>query len=54
MGPHGSFRADGKYGQFVIVMKDVDAVVTIMSESHTERKILNAVFEELYPQLKGQ
>lgn len=53
MGPHGSFRADGKYGQFVIVMKDVDAVVTIMSESRTERNILNAVFDELYPQLRA-
>lgn len=50
-GPHGSFRADGKYGQMSILMRDKDAVVTIVAESREANKLLDAVFEHIYPQL---
>ena len=50
-GPEGSFRADGKYGQFVILMRDKNAVVTVTAESRDAGALLRAVFEEIYPQL---
>ena len=49
-GQHDSFRADGKYGQYTIVFPEKDAVVTITAESRKEPAILNAVYQELYPQ----
>ena len=48
-GPEGSFRADGKYGQFVILMRDKNAVVTVTAESRDAGALLRAVFEEIYP-----
>lgn len=50
-GDKGSFRADGKYGQFAIMMPDKDAVVTVTAECREEKKLLAAVFEHIYPQL---
>ena len=50
-GPEGSFRADGKYGQFVVLMRDKNAVVTVTAESRDAGALLRAVFEEIYPQL---
>ena len=50
-GDHGSFRADGKYGQFSILMRDKNAVVTIVAESREADKLLKAVFEHIYCQL---
>lgn len=50
-GAQGSYRADGKYGQFSIVMEDQDAVVTITAECRQANQLLDAVFEEIYPQL---
>ncbi len=50
-GDKGSFRADGKYGQFAIMMPDKDAVVTITAECREEPKLLDAVFTHIYSQL---
>lgn len=50
-GEHGSFRADGKYGQFSILMRDKNAVVTVVAESREADKLLAAVFEYIYCQL---
>lgn len=50
-GEHGSFRADGKYGQFSILMRDKNAVVTIVAESREADKLLAAVFQHIYCQL---
>lgn len=50
-GEHGSFRADGKYGQFSILMRDKNAVVTIVAESREADKLLTAVFQHIYCQL---
>lgn len=50
-GPHGSFRADGKYGQTSILLRDKNAVVTMIAESREAEKLLDAVFEHIYPQL---
>ncbi len=51
-GQHNSFRADGKYGQFSIVLPDKDAVVAIEShEEHNTQGILTHVWEDILPLL---
>lgn len=50
-GEKGSFRADGKYGQFTILLRDKNAVVTMVAESREADQLLHTVFEYLYPQL---
>lgn len=49
----GAFRADGKYGQYSIVLPDREAVVTVTA--HNERcanDILRAVWSEVLPELE--
>jgi CubicO group peptidase (beta-lactamase class C family) len=48
---HGAFRADGKDGQFVIVMPRQDAVVAIHSAEERHYPILYAVWDEILPRL---
>ncbi len=50
-GDKGSFRADGKYGQFTILLRDKNAVVTIVAECRPQHQLLQAVFDWIYPQL---
>ena len=48
----GSFRADGMYGQFGIVLPDRDAVVTVTSHNeHKTADILAAVFTDIVSKL---
>lgn len=51
--PDGAWRADGAYGQLIIVLPAQDAVVTITSrlEGRGAAEILRAVWEELLPLL---
>lgn len=51
--PQGSWRADGAYGQFLLVMPEQDAVIAISShlEGRSGSEILTAVWEELLPLL---
>ncbi len=50
-GEKGSFRADGKYGQYTILLRDKNAVVTVVAESRRADRLLQAVFDHIYPQL---
>ena len=50
-GPENSFRADGKYGQFSIVLRDKQAVVTLMAESREANRLQQAIFTDIWPQL---
>ena len=50
-GPHNTYRADGKYQQLSIIAPEKNAVITTVAECHNGSAILDAVFEELYPQL---
>ncbi len=50
-GPHGSFRADGKYCQFSIVIPEKDAVITVIAQCWDGKALSNAIWEEIYPQL---
>jgi CubicO group peptidase (beta-lactamase class C family) len=48
---HGAFRGDGIQGQYMIVIRDKDAVVAINSETKRMRAILYAVWDHILPQL---
>ncbi len=49
-----AFRADGAYGQYIIVMPDKDAVVAITAESPDMQSELNLVWEHLLPAMKEE
>lgn len=48
---YGAFRADGKYCQLSIIIRDKNAVVTTMAECRDGDGLRNAIFSEIYPQL---
>lgn len=48
----GAWRADGKYGQFAVVLPDQRAVVTITAHNEVAtHEILTAVWQEILPRL---
>jgi CubicO group peptidase (beta-lactamase class C family) len=49
---HNCFRADGAYGQYIIIMPDQDAVIAITSETADMQDELNLVWEYLLPAIK--
>lgn len=51
MGEHNSYRADGKYGQYCIVLEKEDAVIAINSHATHVRRILENLWVEIWPQL---
>jgi CubicO group peptidase (beta-lactamase class C family) len=51
---HGAYRADGKDGQFVVVLPRLDAVVAISSREENMRPILYAVWDRILPELQGR
>lgn len=48
-GPNNSYRADGKYGQYSIIMPEKNAIVAITSYNRGQDNILDYVWEHLYP-----
>lgn len=50
-GKHDSYRADGKYGQYSIVIEDKKAVIAINAHAEKVRRIMEAVWSEIWPQL---
>lgn len=50
-GEHGSYRADGKYGQYAIILPEKNAVIAINAFNRGEGDILQAVWDTIYPQL---
>lgn len=50
-GQCNSYRADGKYNQFSIVLPDLDAVVAIVAFCRGEGDILDCVWRHIVPQL---
>ncbi len=50
-GPHGSFRADGKYCQLSIILRDKNAVITTIAECRDAAGLERLIFEEVWPQL---
>lgn len=46
---HNAYRADGAYGQYIIVMPDQDAVIAITSRVQNMHRILKLIWEHLLP-----
>lgn len=46
---HGAYRADGAFGQYIIVMPEQDAVIVITSETPDMQDELNLVWKYLLP-----
>lgn len=51
LGEENSYRADGKYGQYSIILDDKETVITVTAWSQEGEKLRQVIFEELYPQL---
>jgi len=51
---HNAFRADGAFGQYIIVFPDQDAVIAINSESPDMQGELNLVWKYLLPAMQPQ
>lgn len=51
---HSAYRGDGKYGQYCVVMPDLDAVLAITSSLHDMQKVLDIVWETLLPGMRDQ
>ena len=51
---NNAFRADGAFGQYIIVMPEKDAVIAITSETPDMQSILNLVWEYLLPAMKDK
>jgi hypothetical protein len=49
---HNAYRADGAYGQFIIIMPDQDAVIAITSETPDMQNEINLVWKYLLPAMK--
>ena len=50
-GQHNSFRADGKYAKFAIVLRDIEAIAVINAHEPRQQLVLDTFWETLYPQL---
>ena len=48
---HNAFRADGAYGQYIIVMPDQDAVMAITADVSNMQTELNPVWDIILPVL---
>ena len=46
---HHAFRADGAFGQYIVMMPDQDAVVAITSQTGNMQGVLDLVWEHLLP-----
>lgn len=45
------FPADGKYSQISLILRDKHAVISTVAECRNSKILMDAIFEELYPQL---
>jgi CubicO group peptidase (beta-lactamase class C family)/predicted glycoside hydrolase/deacetylase ChbG (UPF0249 family) len=51
---HNSYRGDGAYGQYILVLPQLDAVIAITSETTNMQKELNMVWKYLLPAFQDQ
>jgi O-glycosyl hydrolase len=49
---HNGFRADGAYGQYIIIMPEQDAVIAVQCESPDMQGEINLIWEYLLPAIK--
>lgn len=50
---HNSFRGDGAFGQYCLVLPEQDAVVVITSGVRDMQKVMNLVWDKLLPAMKS-
>lgn len=50
-GPDHSYRADGKYGQYGIILPEKNAVIAINAYNRNQGNILDMVWKHLYPKI---
>jgi CubicO group peptidase (beta-lactamase class C family)/predicted glycoside hydrolase/deacetylase ChbG (UPF0249 family) len=50
---HNSFRGDGAFGQFCLVLPELDAVVAITSGVRDMQAVLNLVWDKLLPAMRA-
>ncbi|MFC0624440.1 serine hydrolase domain-containing protein [Kribbella deserti] len=50
---HNSYRADGAFGQFLVVLPEQDAVLVITSAAPNMQAVLEVIWEHLLPALEG-
>ena len=50
---YNSYRGDGAFGQFCIVIPDRDMVIAITASTNDMQKVLNIFWEEIYLNLKS-
>ncbi len=51
---NNAYRADGAFGQYIIVMPEKDAVVAITSESPDMQDVMNMVWKYILPAMKEE
>lgn len=51
---HDAFRADGSFGQFIVVMPELDAVAVLTANSHQYQNELNLVWDYILPVLESR
>ncbi len=49
---HNGYRADGAYGQYIVVLPELDAVVAIQAETSDLQNELNLVWDYILPSIK--
>ncbi len=50
---HNSYRGDGAFGQYCLVIPELDAVVAITSGVRDMQRVMNLVWEKLLPAIKA-
>ncbi|MEP7274390.1 MAG: serine hydrolase [Acidobacteriota bacterium] len=50
---HNSYRGDGAFGQYCLVIPELDAVVAITSGVRDMQRVMNLVWEKLLPAMKA-
>ena len=50
---HNSFRGDGAFGQYCLVLPELDAVIAITSGVRDMQKVMNLVWDKLLPAIKA-
>jgi hypothetical protein len=50
---HNTYRGDGAFGQYCIVMPELDAVVAITSGVRDMQKVMNLVWDKILPAMKA-
>src|SRR5260221_842213 len=51
---HNSYRADGAFGQYILVWPELDAVVAVTSETANMQSELNLIWQYIYPAFENK